>query len=197
MDAPETPAGNAAETPIMKQYAAAKARYPKHLLFFRVGDFYELFYEDAKTISRALGLTLTSRHKGPDPIPMAGVPAHAVQPYLARLLRQGFSVAICDQTEDSAQAKGLVKRDVTRVVTPGTVLEDNLLDARKPNRIAALFAGENERFGFAVADMSSGTFFIQQIEGSADLRAEFVRQSPTELLVAEAADERNARPSSS
>src|SRR5947207_12116190 len=117
--------GSQADTPIIKQYLAAKARYPKHLLFFRIGDFYELFYEDAKIISRALGLTLTARHKGPDPIPMAGIPAHAVQPYLARLLRQGFSVAICDQTEDAAQAKGLVKRDVTNVVTPGTVLDEN------------------------------------------------------------------------
>ena len=152
-------------TPIMKQYAAAKARYPKHLLFFRIGDFYELFYDDAKIISRALGLTLTSRNKGPNPIPMAGVPYHAAEPYLARLLRQGFSVAICDQMEEATPAKALVRRDVSRVVTPGTVLEDNLLDARKPNRIAALFAGrapgptgeEEDLYGLAVADLGTGS----------------------------------------
>src|SRR5437016_2490235 len=101
------PLGSSSDTPIMKQYLAAKAKYPRHLLFFRVGDFFELFFEDAKTIARALGLTLTARNKGADPIPMAGVPAHAAQPYLARLLRMGFSVAICDQTEEAAQAKGL------------------------------------------------------------------------------------------
>ena len=184
-------------TPIMQQYLAAKARYPKHLLFFRIGDFYELFFEDAKIISRALGLTLTSRNKGPDPIPMAGVPVHSAEPYVARLLRQGFSVAVCDQTEDSSQAKGLVKRDVTRVATPGTVLEENLLDARKPNRIAAVLpsaptasrdanAPDSRRFGLAVADLASGSFFIQELDGMSALRSEFARLSPTEILLSEA-----------
>ncbi len=187
--------GNTA-TPIMQQYLAAKARYPKHLLFFRIGDFYELFFEDAKIISRALGLTLTSRNKGPDPIPMAGVPVHSAEPYVARLLRQGFSVAVCDQTEDSSQAKGLVKRDVTRVATPGTVLEENLLDARKPNRIAALLpstptsmrdpnATDSRVFGLAVADLASGSFFIQEIQGMSALRSEFARQAPSEILLPE------------
>src|SRR5262245_66404259 len=122
-------ASSPSDTPIMKQYQAAKARYPRHLLFFRIGDFFELFYEDAKTISRVLGLTLTSRNKGADAIPMAGVPCHSSEQYLARLLRMGYSVAVCDQTQDSAEAKGLVRREVTRVVTPGTVLEENLLEA--------------------------------------------------------------------
>src|SRR4051812_35121058 len=99
MELNKSPGGSADDTPIMKQYWAAKAKYPRHLMFFRVGDFYELFYEDAKTASRVLGLTLTSRNKGAaEPIPMAGVPAHTVEQYLARLLRQGFAVAICDQT---------------------------------------------------------------------------------------------------
>ena len=179
------------DTPIMRQYQAAKARFPKHLLFFRVGDFYELFYDDAKTISRALGLTLTSRNKGVDPIPMAGVPAHSAEPYLARLLRQGFSVAICDQMELASQAQGLVKREITRVVTPGTVLEENLLEPRKPNRIAAILAapdkapGASEIFGLAVADLGSGGFFLQELRGAGALRSEFARLSPTELLVAE------------
>src|SRR5436190_15350281 len=181
-DGPPSSLPGNTDTPIMKQYLAAKARYPKHLLFFRVGDFYELFYEDAKIISRALGLTLTARNKGSEnPVPMAGVPAHAAEPYLARLLRQGFSVAICDQTEDAAQAKGLVKRDVTRVATPGTVLEENLLEARKSNRIAAVVEGQaggtpasRAMYGLAVADLVSGTFFVQEIN-EAELRAEFAR----------------------
>jgi len=193
----------------MKQYFAAKARYPRHLLFFRVGDFYEMFYDDAKTAARALGLTLTSRNKGPDPIPMAGVPAHSCEPYIARLLRQGFAVAVCDQTEDASQAKGLVKRDVTRVVTPGTVLEDNLLEPRKPNRIVAilpepLIAGQSKRsagfqpaggeagrqdacatFGLAAADLTSGTLYVQELKGSSALRSELARLSPTECLLPE------------
>src|SRR4051812_6603421 len=180
-------------TPIMQQYLAAKARYPKHLLFFRIGDFYELFFEDAKIISRALGLTLTSRNKGADPIPMAGVPVHSAEPYVARLLRQGFSVAVCDQTEDSSQAKGLVKRDVTRIATPGTVLEENLLEARKPNRIAAILpsaplaprgstegdADDSRIFGLAVADLALGSLYVQELQGPAALRSEFVRLAPS------------------
>ena len=194
------------DTPIMKQYLAAKARYPKHLLFFRVGDFYELFFEDAKIISRALGLTLTARNKGPNPIPMAGVPVHAAEPYVARLLRQGFSVAVCDQTELSSEAKGLVKRDVTRVATPGTVLEENLLDARKPNRIAAILPSsaplghaadvvDNRLFGLAVADLASGSFYIQELKGASALRSEFARLSPTEILYPESMDSASGRPS--
>jgi len=183
----------------MKQYQAAKARYPRHLLFFRIGDFYELFYDDAKTAARALGLTLTSRQKGADAIPMAGVPFHTAEPYLARLLRQGFSIAVCDQTEDAAQAKGLVKRDITRVVTPGTVLEDNLLEARKANRLLAVLpaaaappalaaggsAGEQPRYGVAVADLGAGTIFVQELEGDVALRSEFARLAPSECLLPE------------
>lgn len=204
-DGAQTPLPGNTDTPIMKQYLAAKARYPKHLLFFRIGDFYELFFEDAKIISRALGLTLTSRNKGPDPIPMAGVPVHSAEPYVARLLRQGFSVAVCDQTEDSSQAKGLVKRDITRVATPGTVLEENLLDARKPNRIAAILPSsvvavcrdektDRRVFGLAVADLASGHFFIQEIESVAALRSEFARLAPSELLLPEAQLDASGRP---
>ena len=189
----DAPRGTSAQndTPIMKQYQAAKSRYPRHLLFFRVGDFFELFYDDAKTASRVLGLTLTSRNKGVDPIPMAGVPAHTAEQYLARLLRQGFSVAVCDQTEDSSQAKGLVKREVTRVVTPGTVLEENLLDARKPNRLVAILpeapGGEPgaKRYGLAVADLAAGTIFVQELVGDIALRSEFARLAPSECLLPE------------
>lgn len=179
------------DTPIMKQYQAAKARYPRHLLFFRIGDFFELFYDDAKTAARVLGLTLTSRNKGADPIPMAGVPAHTAEQYLARLLRQGFSVAMCDQTEDASQAKGLVKREITRVVTPGTVLEENLLDARKPNRLIAILPespggdAATKRYGLAVADLAAGTIFVQQLSGEIALRSEFARLAPSECLLPE------------
>ena len=185
------------DTPIMKQYQIAKARYPRHLLLFRIGDFYELFYEDAKTAARALGLTLTSRQKGPDAIPMAGIPYHTVEPYLARLLRQGFSVAVCDQTEKAAQAQGLVKREITRVVTPGTVLEDNLLEARKANRLLAVLprsaadpvlpraAGGGALYGVAVADLVAGTIFVQELESESELRAEFARLAPSECLLPE------------
>src|SRR5262249_27674126 len=153
--------------------------------FFRIGDFFELFYDDAKTISRVLGLTLTSRNKGPDAIPMAGVPAHSSEQYLARLLRMGYSVAICDQTQDSSEAKGLVRREVTRVVTPGTVLEENLLEAKKPNRLIAVSAsgsGENRSFGLASVDLASGCIFVQELEGEESLRSEFARLAPSECL---------------
>ncbi len=186
--------GGPNDTPVMKQYLAAKARYPKHLLFFRVGDFFELFYDDAKTISRVLGLTLTSRNKGVDPIPMAGVPAHTAEQYLARLLRMGFSVAVCDQTQDSSEAKGLVRREITRVVTPGTVLEENLLDAKKANRLVAILPsthtsepsrGDAVRFGVASVDLASGCIHVQELEGEAALRSEFARLSPSEILLPE------------
>lgn len=174
---------------MMRQYQAAKARYPRHLLFFRLGDFFELFFEDAKVASRVLGLTLTSRSKGPDAYPMAGVPVHMAETYLARLLRQGFSVAVCDQTEDASQAKGLVKRDITRVVTPGTVVEENLLDARKPNRLVALLPEGNGRdakvFGLASVDLSEGTLHVQEVKGASALISELARLAPSEALLPE------------
>src|SRR5256885_1343287 len=122
-------------TPIMQQYQDAKDRHPDMLLFFRIGDFYELFYDDAQLAARVLGLTLTSRDKV---IPMAGFPHHALAPHLQKLLQAGYRVAICDQVEESSEAKGLVRREVTRVVTPGTVTEDDLLDPRGSNYLAAL-----------------------------------------------------------
>src|SRR5436305_371623 len=125
-------------TPMMQQYEEAKARHPGMLLLFRMGDFYETFGDDAELVSRVLGLTLTSRDKS---IPMAGFPHHQLESYLRKLLHSGHRVAICDQVEDPAQAKGLVRREVTRVVTPGTVTEDELLDPRKPNHLAAIYTG--------------------------------------------------------
>ena len=131
-------------TPVMAQFFEAKARQPDALVFFRMGDFYELFFEDAQKAAAALGITLTNRgqHGGED-IPMAGVPVHAAEAYLAKLIRAGFKVAVCEQMEDPAEArkrgsKAVVRRDVVRVVTPGTLTEDGLLDARGANRLAAV-----------------------------------------------------------
>ncbi len=127
------------DTPAMRQYRQFKQSYPDYILFFRMGDFYEMFYEDAKTASRVLGLALTSRSKGPTSVPLAGVPYHAVDSYLAKLIRAGYRVAICEQVEDPKLAKGLVRRDVVRLVTPGTLTEENLLDQREGNYLASVF----------------------------------------------------------
>src|ERR1043165_4182767 len=147
MNAPATHAEiptAAGATPVMAQFFEAKARQPDALVFFRMGDFYELFFEDAQKASAALGITLTARGThGGNPIPMAGVPAHAAEAYLAKLIRAGFKVAVCDQLENPAEArkrgsKSVVRRDLVRVVTPGTLTEDGLLDARGANRLAAV-----------------------------------------------------------
>src|SRR5262245_7388316 len=135
-----------APTPMMKQYWEAKERHPGMLLLFRMGDFYELFDKDAETAAKLLGLTLTSRDKS---IAMAGFPHHQLESYLATMLRAGHRVAVCDQVEDPAQAQGLVRREVTRVVTPGTVTEDNLLDPRQSNHLAAILPDGQAGFGLA------------------------------------------------
>ena len=126
----------------MKQYFEAKRQHPNTIVFFRMGDFFEMFYEDAVTAATALELTLTSRSKDSAgvEIPMCGVPHHAVDNYLNRLIKQGFRVAICDQVEDAKKAKGLVRRDVVRVVTPGTLTDSNYLEAREPTYVMALFS---------------------------------------------------------
>src|SRR6266478_994438 len=150
-------------TPMMQQYQEARQRHPGMLLLFRMGDFYELFDGDAEVASRVLGLTLTSRDKT---IPMAGFPHHALDGYLRKLLRAGHRVAICDQVEDPALAKGLVKREVTRVVTPGTLTEEELLDPRLPNYLAAIHLPSpravvrelQNMVGLAWIDLSTGHF---------------------------------------
>ena len=139
------------DTPAMKQYRQFKQQYPDYVLMFRMGDFYEMFYEDAKTASRILGLALTSRSKGPTAVPLAGIPYHALDAYLAKLIRAGCRVAVCEQVEDPKLAKGLVRRDVTRLVTPGTLTEENLLERTEGNYLAAVFdpgqAGGTSRRG--------------------------------------------------
>ena len=172
-----------ASTPAMAQYLAAKQRHPDALLFFRMGDFYELFFDDAKVASKALGIALTSRSKGDGAIPMAGVPFRAVDGYLKRLVQQGHRVAICEQTQDPKDAKGVVERQVVRVVTPGTLTEDSLLDERRPNHLVAV-AVHKDRAGLAWVELSTGAFQVHECE-LARLPDELARIEAAELLLAE------------
>ena len=171
------------KTPAMRQFDAAKERHPDAILFFRMGDFYELFHDDAKVAAKALGITLTARGKGENAVPMAGVPVRAVDGYLRRLVQMGHRVAICEQMQDPKEAKGVVERAVVRVVTPGTLTEDNLLDGRRSNHLAAVAFGK-ERCGVAWVEISTGAFYV--IETARDrLGDELARIEPAELLLAE------------
>jgi len=176
--------GSAAEhTPLMKQFFAAKSEYPDLLLFFRMGDFYELFYDDARKAARLLDITLTQRgSSGGAPIPMAGVPVHAYEGYLARLVALGESVAICEQIGDPALAKGLVERKVVRVVTPGTVTDEALLDERRDTLLMAI-ARNKHGYGLAWADLAGGRFLVNEVDSEDALEAELARLEPAELLV--------------
>ena len=168
----------------MQRYLEVKAQHPHAILLFRMGDFYELFYEDAVTASKAVGLTLTSRDKGsPNPIPMAGFPYHQLDGYLQKLVRAGFRAAICEQMEDPKLAKGPVKRDVTRVVTPGTLTEDSLLDPRESNFLACVFPAR-ESCGLAWIEVSTGRFFVSDLRDDAVLD-EIARIQPAECLIPE------------
>src|SRR5512146_2821039 len=170
-------------TPLMRQYFAAKAEYPDTLVFFRMGDFYELFYEDARKAARLLDITLTQRGASAGaPIPMAGVPYHAVEGYLARLIRLGESVAICEQIGDPALAKGLVERKVVRIVTPGTVTDEALLDERRDTLLLAIARGR-QGFGLAWADLSAGRFLVNEVGSEDALTAELARLAPAEVLI--------------
>ena len=166
----------------MRQHARFKQAHPGCLLFFRMGDFYELFDEDAVTAHKALGITLTERTKGQ---PMAGVPFHAAEGYLRRLVEQGFRVAVCEQVQDPKEAKGVVERAVTRVVTPGTLVDDSLLDAGESNRVAALLPASGDRLGaVAWAELSTGSFGCAELPAG-ELLDEVARLSPAELLLPE------------
>ncbi|HYV38648.1 MAG TPA: DNA mismatch repair protein MutS, partial [Gemmataceae bacterium] len=167
---------------MMQQYQEAKSRHPGMLLLFRMGDFYELFDDDAQTAARVLGLTLTSRDKS---VPMAGFPHHQLEQYLQKLLRLGHRVAVCDQVEDAAAAKGLVKREVTRVVTPGTITEDDLLDPRASNHLVSIYA-EGQQVGLAWAELSTGQFHAADI-ALPRLADELQRLAPAECICSEAA----------
>ena len=172
-------------TPMMQQYLRIKAEYPDILLFYRMGDFFELFYEDAKRAAQLLNLTLTSRNKNENgEIPMAGVPVHAAENYLSKLLRLGESVAICDQVGEPPSTKGLVERKVTRVVTPGTVIEDELLQRSKENYLLAISTSA-QIAGLAYLDLSSGQFVLQTCNSIEELLSEIDRIQPAEILLAE------------
>jgi DNA mismatch repair protein MutS len=172
-------------SPVMQQYLRIKAQYPDVLLFYRMGDFYELFFEDARRAARLLDITLTARGQSAgEPIPMAGVPVQTLDTYLARAVRKGESVAICEQIGDPAKAKGPVERQVVRVVTPGTVTDDALLEARRDTLLAAL-ANSGDRFGLAWLELASGRFQALEATGLEALAAELERLRPAELLVAE------------
>ncbi len=174
------------ETPAMQQYYRFKRQHPDCVLFFRIGDFYEMFDDDAVTVSKAIGLTLTQRTEG---VPMAGVPYHQLEVYLRRLIAQGFRVAVCEQIQDAKEAKGVVERAVTRVLTPGTLVDDSLLQDDASSRLAAvcfLESGDRPRAAAAVADLSTGQFTVFECVYDA-LVDELARRSVTELLYADTA----------
>ncbi|HLV16573.1 MAG TPA: DNA mismatch repair protein MutS, partial [Pseudomonas sp.] len=170
-------------TPMMQQYWRLKSQYPDQLMFYRMGDFYELFYEDARKAAKLLDITLTSRgQSGGQAIPMAGIPFHSAESYLAKLVKLGESVVICEQIGDPATSKGPVERQVVRIITPGTVSDEALLDERRDNLLAAL-VGDERLFGLAVLDITSGRFSVQEIKGWEALLAELERLDPAELLI--------------
>jgi DNA mismatch repair protein MutS len=173
----------------MEQYARFKRQHPDAILFFRMGDFYEMFHDDAREASRLLGLTLTSRNHGKSSgeVPLAGVPHHAAESYLAKLIRMGRKVAICEQVEDPKKAKGVVKRDVVEVVSPGTALADSILDGER-NNYAACLCPNGDQVGMAVVDVSTGDFCLDEIP-LAELSDELTRLTPSELILSDSTPE--------
>lgn len=171
--------------PMMQQYLRIKSDHPKMLLFYRMGDFYELFFDDAHRAAKLLDITLTQRGQSAgQPIPMAGVPFHAAESYLAKLIKQGDSVAICEQVGDPATSKGPVERQVTRIITPGTVTDEALLDEKQDSLLVAI-AQQQQLFGVASLDITSGRFVVSQFSDLESLLSELERIQPTEILVAE------------
>ncbi|HUH04985.1 MAG TPA: DNA mismatch repair protein MutS, partial [Kofleriaceae bacterium] len=175
---------NPAETPLMRQFLDIKAGHPDAILFFRLGDFYEMFFEDAVIAAKKLDLTLTTRDKGQDDaIPMCGVPHHAARGYIARLTDLGHKVVLCEQVEDPKQAKGLVKREVVRIITPGVVLDDEVLDPKRGRYLAAVVPGPRAGgFGLAYLDVSTGEFRATEIHSIDALLGELARAQPSEVL---------------
>ncbi|HHO68037.1 MAG TPA: DNA mismatch repair protein MutS, partial [Gammaproteobacteria bacterium] len=176
---------NQPHTPMMQQYLRLKADFPDTLLFYRMGDFYELFFDDARKAARLLDITLTARGKSAgEPIPMAGIPYHAADGYLARLVKLGESVAICEQIGDPAKSKGPVERKVVRIVTPGTLTDEALLEERRDSLVVAVTAAD-ERYGIAALDVASGRFTVLEVTGAEALNGEIERLDPAELLIDE------------
>lgn len=173
-------------TPMMKQYMETKSQYPDCILFYRLGDFYEMFFDDALTASRELEITLTGKNCGQEErAPMCGVPYHAVEGYLNRLVSKGYKVAICEQLEDPKTAKGLVKRDVVRIVTPGTNLDPQALDETKNNYIMCIVYIA-DRYGVSIADITTGDYFVTELPDSSKLLDEIYKFSPSEIICNEA-----------
>src|SRR3984957_11060721 len=170
-------------TPMMQQYRELKARDPDALLLFRMGDFYEMFGEDAERAAALLGLTLTSRDKGADAVPMAGFPHPALDTYLAKIVQAGLRAAVCEQVEDPRLAKGLVKRDVVRIVSPGTLTDDELLDPKTANYLAAV-VDHGAKLGLAWVELSTGRFSLTGVLRT-ELLDEIARLNPAETLLSE------------
>ncbi len=180
------PAASNTHTPMMQQYFKIKQSHPNEIVFYRMGDFYELFYEDARVASRLLDITLTARGKSAgEPIPMAGVPFHAAESYIAKLVRGGHSIAVCEQIGDPATSKGPVERKVVRVVTPGTLTDEAFLDDRQDNLLCAVHFKNDVHFGLAWLDLSGARFHVTETESLDDLISELQRLRPAELLVSE------------
>ncbi|MGD9053629.1 MAG: DNA mismatch repair protein MutS, partial [Desulfobacterales bacterium] len=174
-------------TPMLKQYLSIKEAYPDTILFYRMGDFYEMFFEDAQVASRVLDITLTSRNKkDASPVPMCGVPHRAVSGYIARMIDHGYKVAVCDQIEDPAIAKGLVKRDVVRVITPGMIIDDSFLDKRSHNFVLAI-ARQGDDFGLSYLDISTGLFRLVESADQTAIVDESLRISAREILLPDSA----------
>jgi DNA mismatch repair protein MutS len=175
--------GLSSHTPVMQQYWKLKREHPDQLLFYRMGDFYELFYDDAKKAAKLLDITLTARgQSGGNAIPMAGIPFHSAEGYLSRLVKLGESVVICEQIGDPATSKGPVERQVVRIITPGTVSDEALLDEHRDNLLAAV-VGDEKLFGLSVLDITSGRFSVQEFGGWETLLAEVERLNPAELMI--------------
>lgn len=180
---PKTSKPTSQHTPMIAQFLRIKAEFPDTLLFYRMGDFYELFFDDARKAAKLLDITLTARGKASgEPIPMCGIPYHAADGYLAKLVRQGESVAICEQVGDPATSKGPMERKVARIITPGTVTDEALLDERRDNLVVAVQAS-GEHFGIAALDVTSGRFSVLEVEGEEALAGELERLNPSELLL--------------
>ena len=181
-----TPKASQKHTPMMQQYLRIKSENPDLLLFYRMGDFYELFFDDAKRAAEILNITLTARGKSDgEPIPMAGVPYHAAEQYQSRLLKQGISVGICEQIGDPATSKGPVERKVVRILTPGTVTDDFLLEERRDNLLLAIAQNTKNTFGISCIDLSNGRFIVQQVNDQQSLLNEIERLQPAEILIDE------------
>ncbi len=178
------------QTPMMKQYLEIKAQYTDAFLFFRLGDFYEMFFEDAQLAARELEITLTGRGQGEDRIPMCGVPYHAADQYMSRLIEKGYKIAICEQVEDPKQAKGVVKREVVKLLTPGTVMNGNSIKEKENNYLLALTHFEDGSYGLARTDLTTGECAVTIIAELEEMAQDIASSGAKELVVAENLDEK-------